>query len=130
VSTVTNDGYQSWDIAHHLKRHLGQSQPSLNQIAVMRVAMSTGWDLTCKLPGVRVEIPHPGVAALGLPGRYVARLPDGNAGCPPFSVRVEPDHHNQRMAWRPEPRRRPRARFGPYRPSPNQMSLTTINLVI
>jgi hypothetical protein len=71
VSTVTNDGYQSWDIAHHLKRDLGQTQPSLNPIAGLRVAMSTGWDLVFKLPGVRVEIPH-----LVLP-RWV--FPDGTS---------------------------------------------------
>lgn len=39
------DGIQDWDIAHHIKRRLGQVEPALNPVAGTRFALSCGRDL-------------------------------------------------------------------------------------
>ncbi|MNU91576.1 hypothetical protein D3C71_814680 [compost metagenome] len=82
VSTVTAAGYQSWDIAHHLKRDLGRTEPSLNPVPGIRVAMSTGWDLVFRVADTRVEIPH-----LVLP-RWV--FPDGTSRDCKVRMRMAP----------------------------------------
>ncbi len=45
VDTVSERGYESWDIAHFLKRGRTDVGPALNPIPGMRVALSTGRDL-------------------------------------------------------------------------------------
>lgn len=45
VDTLSERGYESWDIAHFLKRGRTDVGPSLNPIPGMRVALSTGRDL-------------------------------------------------------------------------------------
>jgi hypothetical protein len=58
VSTLTGRGYESWDVAHHLKRDLGRVAPALNPIPGVRFAMSTGRDLVFNLPFATLEVPH------------------------------------------------------------------------
>jgi hypothetical protein len=58
VSTLTPRGYESWDIAHHLKRGLRCVGPALNPIPGVRFAMSVGRDLVFELPVTRLEVRH------------------------------------------------------------------------
>jgi Transglutaminase-like superfamily len=58
VSTLTPGGYESWDIAHRLKRGLRSAGPALNPIPGVRFAMSVGRDLVFDLPVTRLEVGH------------------------------------------------------------------------
>ena len=58
VSTLTSRGYESWDIAHHLKRGLRCIGPALNPVPGVRFAMSVGRDLLFSLPSTRLEVAH------------------------------------------------------------------------
>ena len=58
VSTLTSRGYESWDIAHHLKRGLRPIGPALNPIPGVRFAMSIGRNLVFRLPFTPLKVAH------------------------------------------------------------------------
>jgi hypothetical protein len=58
VSTLTSRGYESWDIAHHLKREMRRLGPALNPIPGVRFAMSVGRNLAFSLPFTRLDVEH------------------------------------------------------------------------
>ena len=58
VSTLTSDGFESWDIAHHLKRKLGAIRPTLNPVPGVRFATSVGRNIRFQLPTGDVTVPH------------------------------------------------------------------------
>jgi len=58
VSTLTTRGFESWDIAHHLKRGLQPISPALNPIPGIRFAMSVGHDLAFRLACGTVRVPR------------------------------------------------------------------------
>ncbi|RZI44838.1 transglutaminase domain-containing protein [Herbaspirillum sp. HC18] len=58
VSTLSGQGFESWDIAHHLKRGLRTVQPALNPVPGTRFAMCVGRNLTFRLPVGDITVPH------------------------------------------------------------------------
>lgn len=58
VSTLTSQGFESWDIAHHLKRGLGPVQPALNPCPGTRFATCVGRQLSFQLPVGQIVVPH------------------------------------------------------------------------
>jgi hypothetical protein len=58
VSTLTSCGYESWDIAHHLKRGLRPIGPALNPIPGVRFAMSIGRNMVFRLPFRHLKVAH------------------------------------------------------------------------
>ena len=58
VSTLTSQGFESWDIAHHLKRGLGGIRPALNPVPGTRFATCVGRQLTFSLPVGEMTMPH------------------------------------------------------------------------
>jgi len=59
IGTLTERGYESWDVAHQLKRGGGERiKAGLNPVPGRRFAMSVGRDLVFELPIGRVIVPH------------------------------------------------------------------------
>jgi hypothetical protein len=58
VSTLTSQGFENWDIAHHLKRGLEPVLPGLNPVPGVRFATCVGRNLTFRLPVGDVTVPH------------------------------------------------------------------------
>lgn len=58
VDTLSERGYESWDIAHFLKRGRSDVGPALNPIPGMRVALSTGRDLQFSTAYGHLQLGH------------------------------------------------------------------------
>ena len=58
VSTLTTQGFDSWDIAHHLKRGMHDVQSGLNPVPGTRFATCVGRNLVFQLPVGQVTVPH------------------------------------------------------------------------
>jgi hypothetical protein len=58
VSTLGAEGFESWDIAHHLKRGLGAVRAALNPVPGVRFATSVGRNLSFRVPAGQVDVPH------------------------------------------------------------------------
>jgi len=83
IATLTERGYESWDIAHQLRRGGGERVGAgLNPISGTRFAMSVGQDLVFNLPFAKVEVPH-----LCSP-RWI--FPDGRSQRSAVRVALEP----------------------------------------
>ncbi len=58
ISTLTNQRFENWDIAHHLKRGISDVQAGLNPVTGTRFATSVGRHLKFELPSGHTVVPH------------------------------------------------------------------------